>query len=392
MRRLVELMSSFKKAARLSRRSIPELLVESLRLRLSGRQLGLAEYFEFRLFHNDLTFAEKAQFGGYRTQAMLEELLVDDYSKILSIDKLTMYALFKGLGLPAPEARGVYGRQVPVGFCRTLDTLGQLVDYLKLPGSLPVYMKPAYGSYGRGNILIERATGAGFQLGDGSIVAPEALGGMLPNPAGLGWLLQEPLESHADIAACCGRKISGVRVHTFLTSRGPVITKVVWRINVGNQDSDNFRDGQSGNMAAAVDPTTGVVERVINGIGFSQTVADRTAMADQNRDALRYCGFQLPCWDEVKKLALDAALALPGYINPGWDIAICADGPRILEVNYFGDLDFPQHSHRLGYLDHSLMVLLQDRQLAMYVDQKPNHKKKCKNNGRIGSRQCHWPW
>ena len=392
MRRLVELMSSFKKAARLSRRSIPELLVESLRLRLSGRQLGLAEYFEFRLFQNDLTFTEKAQFGGYKSQAMLEELLVDDYSKILSIDKVTMYALFKGLGLPIPEVHGIYGRKVPVGFCRSLDTPGELADYLRLPGSLPVYMKPAYGSYGRGNLLIEGATAEGFVLGDRSIVAPEALAGMLPNPAGLGWLLQEPLESHIDIAACCGKKISGVRVHTFLTSHGPVITKVVWRINVGNQDSDNFRDGQSGNMAAAVDPVTGVVERVINGIGFGQTVADQAAMIDQNSLASRYCGFQLPCWDEVKKLALDAALALPGYINPGWDIAICTDGPRILEVNYFGDLDFPQHSHRIGYLDLSLMVLLQDRQLAQHVDQRPNNRMKCKNNGRTGSRKCHWPW
>jgi hypothetical protein len=392
MRRLLELASSFRNAAHLSRRSVAEILVESLRLRFSSKRLGFAEYFEFRLFDQDLTFSEKTQFCGYKIQNVLEELLVDDYSKILSIDKLTMYALFKGLGLPIPELHAVYGRRAPVAFCRSLDTHDQLIEYLNTPGNLPIYLKPAFGSYGRGNVLIEHTVGDVFRLGDCSVVSPDELSSLLPNPSGLGWLLQEPLESHPDIAALCGRKISSVRVHTFLTHEGPTITKVVWKINVGNQDSDNFRDGQSGNMASAVNPTTGVIERVINGIGFSQSFTSQSSPNHSMVSANKFCNFQLPYWNEVRSLALEAALALPGYINPGWDIAICPDGPRILEVNYFGDLDFPQHSHRQGYLDQTFITLMQDSKLAPYLNPRSNQRRKCSNNGRIGDRKCHWPW
>ena len=139
-------------------------------------------------------------------------------------------------------------------------------------------------------------------------------------------------------------------------------------------------------------PTTGVVERVINGIGFSQSTTDQGTPSGSLDKARKFVGFQLPYWDEVRNLALNAALALPGYINPGWDIAICADGPRILEVNYFGDLDFPQHSHRTGYMDDALIRLLQDRQLAQYLDFGADQQHKCRNNGRIGARKCHWLW
>ena len=392
MSKLVELFFLFKNASQITQRPTTTIIAECLRLRFSPRRLGVSEYFDFCLFRDDLSFLEKLEFGGYRDQATLEELLVDDYSKILSIDKVTMYGLFKGLGLPFPETRGVYGRCVPEGFCRTLPSIAYLVQFLRIPDTLPVYMKPAFGSYGRGNLLIECAKEDGFLLGDGSTVSSEKLAELLPNPSGLGWILQEPLQSHSEIATHCGRKISSVRVHTFLTTKGPVISKVVWKINVGNQDSDNFCDGQSGNMAAEIDPSTGAVLRVINGVGFSYSATDQNTQSEALIRAKKLCGFKLPCWEDVRAVALEAALAFPGYINPGWDIAICDDGPKILEVNYFGDLDFPQYSHRQGYLSKEFIQQMQDRNLAKYLGHHPIWRRKCKNNGRFGDRKCHWPW
>jgi hypothetical protein len=303
-----------------------------------------------------------------------------------------MYALFQGLGLPIPALRGVYGRRVPAGLCPSLLDAEQLLACLDKAGALPMYLKPAFGAYGRGNLLVREAVDGGFRLGDGTIVSRDGLPALLQNPSGLGWLLQEPLYAHPDIAARCGPKVSGVRIHTFLASGGPTITRVVWKINVGNQDSDNFRDGQSGNMAAAVDPDTGVVRREINGIGFSQAATDHARPDRHLEQGAGYCGYRLPCWDEVRRLVLEAALALPGYINPGWDIAICPHGPRIHEVNTIGDLDFPQHAHRLGYVDDAYVALLKDRQLDHLLGSRPQPQRPCPRNGRTGHLKCHWPW
>lgn len=391
MNKFFHLFHALSKAAKESGRSVAALLYEIIALRFSVGRIGASEYFEFRLHLTDMPFAAKARFGGFRLQAALEEMLVDDYSKFLSIDKLTMYALLKGYGLPIPEIRASFGRRAPAGTLPSLMSTAELVAFLAVPENLPVYAKPAFGSYGRGNLLIERRIGESYRLGNGTMASGDELAAMMPSIGGLGWLLQEPLESHHDITALCGRKISGVRVHTFLATTGPVITKVVWKINVGDQDSDNFRDGQSGNMAAAIDAETGIVHRVINGIGSSQTVVEFGVASSENGNGVRYLGFQLPCWQEVRKLALNAALAFPGYINPGWDIAICADGPRILEVNYFGDVDFPQHSHRQGYLDPEYMALLEGVGLAPYLGN-ADRSKKCPVNGRSGERKCHWPW
>ena len=216
MSKLARLLFSFREAARLSKRSISEIVIESLRLRFSAWHLGLSEYFEFRLFRGDLSLAEKLQFGGYKLQAALEELLVDDYSKFLSIGQsLSMYALFKGLRLADSGSPWRLWTAGSSRFCRNLDSIDQLAEHLQLPGSLPVYLKPAFGSYGRGNTLIESTVENGFRLGNGLVISVQELADRLPNPGGLGWLLQEPLESHADIASHCGRKISGIRVTPF---------------------------------------------------------------------------------------------------------------------------------------------------------------------------------
>ena len=74
------------------------------------------------------------------------------------------------------------------------------------------------------------------------------------------------------INAICGGKISGVRIHTFLSTDGPTVTKAIWKINVGKDDSANFQLGASGNMLAALDIGTRRVTRLVSGTGAAQVV------------------------------------------------------------------------------------------------------------------------
>ncbi|MGV0950354.1 MAG: sugar-transfer associated ATP-grasp domain-containing protein, partial [Azonexus sp.] len=386
MRKLRQLISEFSKASEQSKRSVGSLLIELIRLHFSLGRIGASEYLDFRLHMNNLTFEEKCAFGGYRAEAILEEILIDDYARFISLDKITMYALLEGYGLPFPKIHAIYGSRRPGSFL-CLDSPQALASYFENPASLPVYAKPSFGAYGRGNVLISGLRDGYFILGDRSTVELHKFCQSLEDRGGLGWILQEPLTAEARIAELCGDKISGVRIHSFMSSDGPVLTKAIWKINVGTEDSDNFRDGESGNLAGALDIQTGKVIRVVSGLGLTQLVD-----LPHPKTGAQLVGFSVPYWNEIKSLVYDAHLAFPGFICPGWDIAICEDGPKILEVNYFGDIDLPQRAYNRGFMDEAFLSLMRSRNLDQLLYGSSGSGQRSETNGRFGRRKHHWKW
>ena len=357
-----------------------------IRLRYSIGRIGISEYCDFLLYENDLSFGEKKAFCGYRAQSVLEEILVDDRSKILSLDKVTMYLLLKGYGFPIPELRAVYASGRRSGPFRCIDSVEALCNYLKEPNILPVYVKPSFSSYGRGNTLVHSIIDNTLELGGGSRVILEDFCTSLETSVAFGWIFQEPLHSHSAIANLCGTKISGVRVHTFLSKTGPRITHAIWKINAGKKDSDNFHHGASGNMLAEIDIETGTVMRVVTGVGPAQIINPPHPVTGKE---LR--GFRIPHWKTVSTMVLDASTAFKGYPCPGWDIAICEDGPKILEVNYFGDVDLSQYSHKRGFADSEFVGLMRELGLyhLMYGGSRDWQRSR---SSRFGRRRAHWRW
>jgi len=386
MGKLGRLIADFSEASRQSGRSVSSLLLELSRLRFGAGQIGASEYLDFRLYMNDLTFGQKCAFGGYRSEAVLEEILIDDYARFLSLDKVTMYSLLAGYGLPIPRVRAVYRSQRPSSLL-CLDTPQALAAYLETAASLPVYVKPSFGGYGRGNTLIVGLEKGNLLLGDGSAVELHQYCRSLDERGGLGWILQEPLVSQSRIAELCGDKISGVRVHSFMSNGGPSITKAIWKINIGTEDSDNFRDGESGNLAAALDIETGEVLRVVSGIGLTQRLN-----VPHPKTGAQLVGFRVPYWNEIRSLVCDAHLAFPGFICPGWDIAVCEEGPRILEINFFGDIDLPQRAYHLGFMDEVFLSLMRERGLDALLSGSPDHRQRSRATGRMGRLKHHWKW
>lgn len=382
----MRIIDMYKAAAQESGRSVFSLILEAARLRTALGQMGFTEYIDFRLYMNDLSFSQKAEFGGFRAQRVLEEILIDDQSRFISSDKVTMYSLFRGYGLPTPKFRAIYRCQRPSSLLN-IGTAAELADYLRVPANLPVYLKPSFGAYGRGNTLVTKLNGDCLELGDGSSVQIDEFCSSIDDGRSLGWILQEPLTSHEKIAEICGSKISGVRLHTFMTPSGPELFKAIFKINSGHRDSDNFHHGTSGNMAAVVNLETGKLERVVSRPGLGQQL-----LQNHPRTGIKLIGFQVPHWEEIKKLVLEAHTAFPGFICPGWDIAVCSDGPRILEVNTFGDIDLPQNTYHLGFMDKRFMGLMDSRGLGKVMSGKPGSNIRSLKNGRLGLRAHHWNW
>ncbi|WP_374437331.1 sugar-transfer associated ATP-grasp domain-containing protein [Inhella sp.] len=383
----MNLTHAYLKAAADSGRGVLSLLMEAARLRLSPTRLGLSEYIDFQLYKTDIAWEKKRAFGGQRTQAAAEELLIDDYSRFLSLDKVTMYALLAGLNLPIPKIRAVY-RSLRPNAIGSLNSADQLAEFISIPDNLPLYIKRSFGSYGRGNVLVKGYEMGFVLLGNGEREPIADFCASLDDGRTLGWILQDPLTPHRNIAALTGsNKISGLRVHTFLQSDAVKVTKAIFKVNAGVRDSDNFEHGASGNMLAALDIRSGRVIRAIAGVGLHQT-----QLQQHPRTQIPLVDFEIPYWREVVDLVTDAQKAFPGFICPGWDIAICDDGPKILEVNTFGDVDLSQHAYRRSFFDEEFMSCLQSRHLGDFLFSQADQHKVSKANNRKGARRRHWRW
>lgn len=383
----MELIELYKKAANISGRNIVSLIVEAVWLRVSAKKLGLTEYIDFKLYQLDIPWESKLSFGGQRAQADVEEVLIDDYSRFLSLDKITMYALLSGFGFPIPSVVATY-RSIRPSHHVQLHSKEDLIRFLSTRENLPIYIKRSFGSYGRGNVLVADCDGSHVTLGNGSTESICQFAGSLDDARSLGWILQQPLAAHGAIATLTGsKKISGLRVHTFMGKTQPRVTKAIFKLNAGLSDSDNFEHGKSGNMLAAVDIESGKILRAISGVGLNQV-----EISVHPKTGAKLIGFEIPNWTAVIRLVNEAQKAFPGFLCPGWDIALCDDGPKILEVNAFGDVDLSQHAYRSTFFDVDFLACLRDRGLAELLHKSSGKRTKSKLNNRIGLKKHHWQW
>lgn len=371
-------------AADAARRPRLEILLEMLKLRFGPGRLGPGEYIDFRLYQQDLSWNEKKAFCGYAADVVLDDILIDEYSRILSLDKLTFYMLLHGNGLPIPEIRAVYAPTSRGWPGTELTTPTALANWLRNEAVYPLYFKPANGILGRGNTSVVSASAGNLILGDGSSIAIDDFCNSLTNASVFGWLIQEALRPHPEIERISGSRISSLRIVPCIGKDGPGIHRAVWKINSGAMDTDHFRSGASPNMAADIDPVSGVVRRVVAGVGLEQREVTHHPLTGE-----RLVDFRLPLWDEVLRFTLNAAGFFPGFICQGWDIALCDKGVIPLEVNIFGATNITHHAARKGFMDDRFMDFMRGRGLERYISgsAKPAHRNK---TGRYGRRAEHW--
>jgi hypothetical protein len=380
-------------AAKYSKRPIINIIWETLKLRFYFPYLSISEYLAFRLYLNDLSFSEKATFCGHRIQATLTEMLVDEYSKFLAIDKVTTYFLLRSSSLPTPNIYAIYRSKRP-SVLLNLSNSQELEAYLKKEGTLPIYFKRSSGSYGHGNVLATYLDGNLLHFGTNPPQPLRDFCKSLDDGGTLGWILQEPLTAHPSIAAFSGNdKISSVRIHTLLSNSGPKVFKAILRLNVGNLDYDNFEHGSNGNLLVAIDIKTGQATRLFSGIGIHQQINPL-----HPKIAKSFLGFQIPYWSSIVELVLEAHLLFPGYLCPAWDIAVCENGPTILEVNYFGDTDALQQAYCCGFLDPIFMNFLREQELYQRLFMTPKNRYQILTSsisslqGHVGIKRGPWRW
>ncbi len=157
------------------------------------------------------------------------------------------------------------------------------------------------------------------------------------------WMLVPLLHTHPELADLTGDSLLTFRALTCLDERmRPVLTNLYLRSIT--KIEPRWDVGRLEEYGAPVDLETGVL---------GQMTGDKPECLSEFFDhhpvtGARVTGRVVPFWRETAQLAIDAHRTLPGRVFIGWDIAITADGPKILEGNSFADPMFPQRVFRQG--------------------------------------------
>lgn len=364
---------------------------EILRLRLGDGRLGASEYYDFHLWDDaQLTAVEKSEFAGVRAQDAIEDLTIDDYSKILSLDKLTFHALMHANGFRVPRVQAVLhegGRHLDIA--PVFRSPADLCAFLREGIEYPFFCKPSYGAFGSANLHVNSIDRGADELvlAGGRRVPVDAFPQQLPDRGGFGWMLQEVLHPHGAIRERCGDRVCGLRLQILLTLSGPRLFRSVWKIATADNPFDNYHKGREGNMLAAVDRNTGRVTQIVGGL-----VPNQHELCCHPDTGVDLRGFVIPAWEEVVDTVIRASTLFPGFLVQGWDVAICEEGPVLLECNWCGDLDLSQFAWRKGFGDVEFREFLRERGLERLLKGRPGRHRLNPSNGRYGRRKAHWPY
>ena len=150
--------------------------------------------------------------------------------------------------------------------------------------------------------------------------------------------MQERVDNHADLAALELPSLATLRVLTYGRGDNIRIARAALKLPVGRTGVDNYH---AGGFAAPIDLESGRVGRGAPRSGFEQT-------STHPESGKRFEGMIIPLWADVVTQARRAALAMPEFPCVGWDIAVTADGVRIIEGNSAWGTRIVQRPHGAG--------------------------------------------
>ncbi len=152
--------------------------------------------------------------------------------------------------------------------------------------------------------------------------------------------LEELVVQHPAWEALCPGCVNTMRVITGAAKGQSWLIFAATRVGSGTSVADNFHMGGS---AVLIDMETGK----LTGNGIDKKLNEHECSAT----GIRYDGYQVPFWEEIKKLCLDAALVNDQIHFVGWDVAVTPNGPLLIEGNRGSGFDLPQVLAKRGLKD-----------------------------------------
>ena len=256
--------------------------------------------------------------------------------RVLEENKLLFWKHCTMHGLPCVPIVGIIpNREAPVDLSevptlRSFPSEEALAVAFAELGHFEGFAKPIGGGLGYGAF--------DFAIRDGKLVASSDhadVGQLFAACAtsrfpGGGYLLQPRLTPHPAMRPFMpGPGLGTLRVFSFLTASGDVdVPFAALRVPAPGALCDNSRFGALG---VAVDVHSGVLGTAV---GATAATPISHFVTRHPETGAVFAGQQLPFWPELLALVKTAARAFHTLPALGWDIAICENGPVLVETNW----------------------------------------------------------
>lgn len=212
---------------------------------------------------------------------------------------------------------------------------------LRLPKS-DLFIKPNHGKGGRGAERWEWQPSGSYKSANGErLTETELMHHFQQLPFAEGYLVQPCVVNHPFLVNLSNGALATVRVVTCRNEHGEFeVTNAVFRMAQGkNAVVDNFH---AGGLAAKVNLQSGELGCATD-LGLYATIGWRDTHPETGTPIV---GRLLPFWAETLKLVCCAHAAFADRVIIGWDVALLADGPWLIEGNGAPDLDIIQRTHQ----------------------------------------------
>lgn len=153
--------------------------------------------------------------------------------------------------------------------------------------------------------------------------------------------LEEVIKQNKELDKLCSASCNTIRIMTFNNGGVPEILWAGLRIGNGINPVDNFH---AGGMATEIDMETGKLK-------YPALDKDLNEYEKHPVSNVKFVGFKVPYFNEIKKLVKQAALESNKILVVGWDIAVTDDGPVVIEGNRRPGFDVVQVASRKGRMD-----------------------------------------
>ncbi len=335
------------KTRRRSAISLPRQLWQACCLRFGPCKLDPWEYFFFQVYLDRYSPDEKRRFIGWRQEIQIDRLSNAHNARKTVNNKLAFQVLLGRHGVPLPVIKAVYGNSesgLPGKIL--LSSTERVKDFLLNNDHYPLFVKPISGAQGNNTFAFKGTIDRNLLQKSARKLPLKDFIDRLDSMRETGILFQELLKTHHNIEQLCGNRLTSVRIIIVLTPAGPQIISAVWRVPTGSNITDNFNCGKNGNIIAGIEIETGRVQRMIQGIGWKNT------LVNQHPDTgFEFGHLQLPDWEQIRSLCLDNATLFPDLRLQHWDVALTDRGPVVLEMNVEGGMRAHQIVQQRGIYD-----------------------------------------
>jgi hypothetical protein len=142
-----------------------------------------------------------------------------------------------------------------------------------------------------------------------------------------GFLFQETIIQHADIDKLNPSCINTIRIDTFMHGNGKIdVISAYIRININNSHLDNITQGGYG---IGINLNNGTLKKY----GYCYPSYGIKVLTSHPVTGTIFEGLEIPYFEQVKKMVVQAARFMPTLRLVGWDVAIEQLGPVLIEGN-----------------------------------------------------------